>query len=159
VENLIMGKRGKGLNSRFSVYRRKGRTFAFQTLFMMDMHQKFDEQAVLEGLNYFQPPLPEPVYQYAFSLLTSYLKHKHFVDQIVAQANSQWRIERMPNEDRNLLRLGITELAFSKDVPKRVVMDEWVEIAKQFGTKNFPPMLNAVLDRFAHEWRDTSPSG
>jgi transcription antitermination protein NusB len=57
----------------------------------------------------------------------------------------------MTRVDRNVLRLGAWELAQKPDVPRAVVLDEAVELAKRFGSEESGPFVNGVLDRVADE--------
>ena len=55
----------------------------------------------------------------------------------------------MSRVDRNILRLGATELLAFHDVPVKVVINEAVELAKRFGTSESSAFVNGVLDRIA----------
>jgi N utilization substance protein B len=57
----------------------------------------------------------------------------------------------MTRVDRNLLRLGAWELVERSDVPRAVVIDEAVELAKRFGTEESSAFVNGVLDRVADD--------
>jgi len=140
-----------------SFLRRRGRISAFQAVFTMDLRGTWERAVGEEVLALLDPPLPEPSYQYALRLIDSFLKNRDRVDAFVAVAHPEWRIERMPSEDRNLLRLGLTELWYHTDVPFKTVINEWIEIAKQFGTESFPPLLNALLDRAHRERNNLQP--
>ncbi len=71
------------------------------------------------------------------------------VDKRIAAASQNWRLERMGRVDRNLLRMGTWELLAQKDVPRAVVIDEAVELAKSYGTEDSSGFVNGVLDRVA----------
>lgn len=71
------------------------------------------------------------------------------LDEKIGAASKNWRLERMSRVDRNLLRLGTWELMFRDDVPRAVVIDEAVELAKSFGTDDSSSFVNGVLDRVA----------
>jgi N utilization substance protein B len=71
------------------------------------------------------------------------------VDEIIRKASTNWRLERMGRVDRNVLRLGAWELLHSKDVPRAVILDEAVELAKRFGSEDSGAFVNGVLDRVA----------
>lgn len=71
------------------------------------------------------------------------------VDAKLKQASLHWRLERMTRVDRNVLRLGAWELLARPDVPRAVILDESVELAKRFGTEDSPAFVNGVLDRVA----------
>jgi transcription antitermination protein NusB len=73
------------------------------------------------------------------------------LDAQLSRASKNWRLERMTRVDRNVLRLGAWELAHQPDVPRAVVLDEAVELAKRFGSEESGPFVNGVLDRVADE--------
>jgi N utilization substance protein B len=71
------------------------------------------------------------------------------VDKRITAASQNWRVERMSRVDRNLLRMGTWELLVQRDVPRAVVIDEAVELAKSYGTEDSSSFVNGVLDRIA----------
>jgi N utilization substance protein B len=73
------------------------------------------------------------------------------LDARIAKASTNWRLERMARVDRNLLRLGAWELLHRPDVPRAVVLDEAVELAKRYGTEESGAFVNGVLDRVADD--------
>jgi N utilization substance protein B len=73
------------------------------------------------------------------------------LDARIVRASTNWRLERMTRVDRNLLRLGAWELVTKPDVPRAVVLDEAVELAKRFGTEESGAFVNGVLDRIADD--------
>lgn len=73
------------------------------------------------------------------------------IDKRVSAASQNWRIERMSRVDRNLLRLGTWELMTKADIPRAVVIDEAVELAKSYGTDESSGFVNGVLDRIAND--------
>ncbi len=73
------------------------------------------------------------------------------VDQRIRTASVNWRLERMTRVDRNILRVGAWELAEQRAVPRAVIIDEAVELAKRFGTEESGAFVNGVLDRIAND--------
>jgi N utilization substance protein B len=71
------------------------------------------------------------------------------LDQQIAAASQNWRVERMARVDRNVLRLGAWELEHQADVPRAVVLDEAVELAKAYGTDDSSAFVNGVLNKVA----------
>lgn len=71
------------------------------------------------------------------------------VDEAIRKASTNWRLERMARVDRNVLRLGAWELLRSQAVPRAVILDEAVELAKRFGSEESSAFVNGVLDRVA----------
>jgi N utilization substance protein B len=73
------------------------------------------------------------------------------VDEAVRKASTNWRLERMARVDRNVLRLGAWELLRRPEVPRAVILDEAVELAKRFGSEESSAFVNGVLDRVAED--------
>jgi N utilization substance protein B len=73
------------------------------------------------------------------------------LDERIRAASQNWRLERMARIDRNALRLGAYELLTRTDVPRAVVLDEAVELAKRFGGDESSKFVNGVLDRIADD--------
>jgi len=86
---------------------------------------------------------------YADAIVRGVADNLDGIDKKVTAASQNWRLERMSRVDRNLLRLGTWELMFRSDVPRAVILDEAVELAKSFGTDESSGFVNGVLDRIA----------
>jgi N utilization substance protein B len=71
------------------------------------------------------------------------------IDEAITAASTHWRLERMARVDRNVLRLGTWELMKRLDVPRAVILDEAVELAKAYGTDESSAFVNGVLNRIA----------
>lgn len=67
-------------------------------------------------------------------------------DQMIGEASRHWDVARMPTVDRNILRLALYELIEQPDVPARIVIDEAIEIGREFGSADTPQFINGVLD-------------
>ena len=63
--------------------------------------------------------------------------------------SQHWRLERMGKVDRNILRLATRELIALADVPRRVTLNEAVELAKRYGSEGSAGFVNGILDRIA----------
>lgn len=72
-------------------------------------------------------------------------------DRRIQAASEHWRLERMARVDRNVMRLAVWELLHRPDVPRAVILDEAVELAKRFGGDNSGAFVNGVLSRVADE--------
>lgn len=86
---------------------------------------------------------------YADALVRGVFADLEQTDELIKKASQNWRLERMTRVDRNVLRMGAWELVEKKDVPRAVILDEAVEIAKRFGTEESGAFVNGVLDRIA----------
>jgi transcription antitermination factor NusB len=72
--------------------------------------------------------------------------HLDEIDERIRRQAENWRLERMPAVDRNILRLAVWEMLHERDVPRLVVLDEAVELAKRFGSENSSRFVNGLLD-------------
>jgi N utilization substance protein B len=75
------------------------------------------------------------------------------IDALVDAASKGWDIERMPVLDRSILRLAAYELMAEPGVPVAVVIDEAVELAKQYSTEFSGGFVNGVLSTIARQVR------
>ena len=73
--------------------------------------------------------------------------------QIDAALSRGWPLKRIEAVLRAALRAGAYELACRRDVPARVVMAEYVDVAAAFVEADETGMVNAVLDQLAHQYR------
>jgi len=88
---------------------------------------------------------------YAEAIVRGVLEAREAVDRRIAHASEHWRLERMTRVDRNVLRIGTWELVCRPDVPRAVILDESVELAKTFGTDESGAFVNGVLAKVADE--------
>ena len=85
-------------------------------------------------------------FRYAKQLVSGTLDHREEIDDLIREQADNWRLERMPAVDRNILRLAIFEMLYEEDVPKLVVVDEAIELAKRFGSDQSGRFVNGLLD-------------
>ena len=130
--------------------RRSGREAALQMLFQLESSGVTPDQAVELFWRTFEDADPEGR-PYADAVVRGVADNLEAIDKRVSAASQNWRLERMSRVDRNLLRLGTWELLFRTDVPRAVILDEAVELAKSFGTDESSAFVNGVLDRIAND--------
>jgi N utilization substance protein B len=83
-------------------------------------------------------------------LVTGAVEHVEELDRRISQHAEHWRIERMPNVDRNILRLAVYEMTHS-DTPAPVVIDEALELARRYSNEESVQFVNGVLDAVHRE--------
>jgi N utilization substance protein B len=98
--------------------------------------------------------LPVPPDDYAAELAAGVGAHEPAIDRLLGDAARGWTVARMPVIDRTVLRMAVFELLHEPDVPTAVVIDEAVELAKQFSTDDSGRFVNGVLGRIARDVRD-----
>jgi N utilization substance protein B len=89
---------------------------------------------------------------FAQSLVTGVREHRDELDRLLEQTADHWSLSRMAATDRNVLRLGAFELLFS-ETPERVAINEAVELAKRYGSRQSAQFVNGILDRLLREHR------
>jgi transcription antitermination factor NusB len=88
----------------------------------------------------------DEAFEYAQELVRGTLGNQEKIDDLIRSQADNWRLERMPAVDRNILRLAIYEMMYEKDTPKLVVLDEAIELAKKFGSEQSGRFVNGLLD-------------
>jgi len=125
--------------------RHLARTIAMQSLFEWDFNGKSgDLRAIVKNnLKEFGSSLEDS--DFVFQLVEGVAGKLPEIDAIIAKTAPEWPIDQITLVDRNVLRLGIYELMFLKEVPPKVAINEAVEIAKTFGGESSGKFLNGVL--------------
>jgi N utilization substance protein B len=77
-------------------------------------------------------------------------KKKENLDKLIEGAAPQWPIDKLNHIDLAILRLATYEIT-NTDTPKKVVIDEAVELAKEFGGENSPSFINGVLGKIVED--------
>jgi len=130
--------------------RRSGRSYALQLLYARDGDASNDlAGAAVNWADQFELEIDGPAQTFAKELVAAAVDRAKEVDDLIASASKNWRIDRMSRVDRNILRLGACELLAFRDIPVKVVINEAVELAKRFGTSESSAFVNGVLDRIA----------
>jgi N utilization substance protein B len=79
--------------------------------------------------------------------------HLEALDEAIAAAARNWRLDRIASVDKSILRLGAYELLNEPLTPAAVVIDEAIEMAKRFGEADSPAFVNGVLDAIRRKAR------
>lgn len=103
---------------------------------------------------------------FAEALARGTLEKRPAIDEQIKKVTENWELDRIAAVDRNVLRLAIYEMMFRDDVPPVVSINEAIEIAKKFSTKESGKFVNGILDRIRKELprpartsRDASETG
>jgi N utilization substance protein B len=125
--------------------RHLSRTIAMQALFEWDFNGQQDD--LVEMVKNQQQELESELEdgQFSLDLALGVQKNITAIDEIITKHAPEWPIEQIPPVDRNVLRLGVYELMFLKQVPPKVAINEAVEIGKTFGGESSGKFINGVL--------------
>lgn len=136
--------------------RRMCREAAMQALYLCDAQGSFSHETadlfsshfVRIGLNddgeNTTPRESDPFYR---EIVDGVLSNREAIDTAIGLASRNWSIARMALVDRNILRVAVYEILYRADVPKKVAINEAIEIAKEFASPEGPTFINGVLDK------------
>ena len=124
--------------------RRRARELALQALFQFDMQG----EAFTAELDAFleQSCDNDEVRRFARLLAEGTWQHRQQADALLGRLTVRWSVDRMAVTDRNILRMGIFQLAHCPDIPPRVVINEAIELGKRYSTADSPQFINGLLD-------------
>ena len=124
--------------------RSRAREVALQALFQEDLNPRDsrDQLAPFVDARLQDKKLRE----FATSLVLGVMRNQAELDAVLEEKADNWSLSRMAATDRNVLRLGAFEIRYS-DTPDRVAINEAVELAKRFGSKQSSQFVNGILDK------------
>lgn len=126
--------------------RHLARTLAMQSLFLWDFNDKKEtslDNIVDNNFKHFAPNFND--YGFAKNLVKGVIGNLSEIDQKIVQYATEWPLDQITVVDRNILRIGVYELVFDKDIPAKVAINEAIEIAKTFGGESSGKFVNGVL--------------
>jgi N utilization substance protein B len=127
------------------------RTLALQTLFELDMKGELGapSEEADSIINRNRDEFGEGMKDISFArdILVNALSRRITIDDIITRAAPDWPLEKIGMVDRNILRIGLTELLFGDrtQVPPKVAIDEAIELAKAYGGETSGRFVNGVL--------------
>lgn len=124
--------------------RREGRELALQMLYAQDTLQgnlRDTLRGFREGVE-----ADERIRAFAEDLVRGVMEYREVIDQAIVARSKNWALSRMPRVDLNIMRLAAYELMFRRDIPKKVSINEAIEVAKKYGDKESPAFVNGILD-------------
>ena len=124
--------------------RRKSREIAVQMLYQIEIMEQTTETGVRLYLENF--PVKDNVVEYAVELVNGVYEHLKDIDAEMGKFSQHWKIERMTSIDRNILRLAAYEILYEEDIPKKVCINEALEISKKFSSADSSSFINGILD-------------
>ncbi len=123
--------------------RRKAREYALQMLFQLDVGQN-EWQAAEETLT--GAKLGEANSDFVRQLVRGTFENLKQLDEIINKYSQEWKVERLANVDKTIIRLAVYELFNMPQTPAKIVINEAIELAKVFGTDESASFINGILD-------------
>lgn len=137
--------------------RHRSRQRALQVLFQLDLRDVPVEEAIAGYYNSLYseeneeedeaPPRPDPFME---QLVRGTRERRESIDARLARHSANWRLDRMPAVDRNILRMAVFEMT-EVGTPPAVVINEALELARRFSGEDSTAFINGVLDAVRKE--------
>jgi N utilization substance protein B len=125
--------------------RTKARKRAVDVLYEADLRGRARMEVLAERIADANPPVPD----HTVRLVEGVEEHAARIDELIDTHARGWSLQRLPDVDRAILRMGVFELLWADDVPDPVVIDEAVQLAKALSTDDSPAFVNGVLGAIA----------
>jgi transcription antitermination protein NusB len=126
--------------------RRRGRELALQALYQQDITSDSSEPALSAFWESFESTAAAR--GFARQLVRGVLERRGEIDALVAGACEHWRLERLSRVDLNVIRIAVLEM-IADGLPIEIAINEAIEVAQRFGTKESAAFVNGVLDEVA----------
>lgn len=126
--------------------RRESRELALQILYALDANPSVGIRETLQTFREEQTDVLSRVREFAEGLVQGVQEHREVIDAAIKARSKNWSLSRMPRVDLNVMRMATFELMFRQDIPKKVSINEAIEIARKFGDKESPAFVNGILD-------------
>jgi N utilization substance protein B len=130
--------------------RRKSRELAMQMLFQGDLGKQKPEEVTSLFWDS-REDVDDETRGFADDLHRLATGREDEVDALIQKHAQNWRLERMPVVDRNLLRTAVAEMLGYPKTPAAVIINETLEIARRYAAPESIHFLNGVLDAIGRE--------
>lgn len=90
--------------------------------------------------------LDDKGYKFGIELFKKTVEKMEEIDKAISSHTENWEFSRLAIIDKNIIRLGFAELSFFPDIPKKVSIDEAIELAKIYGSADSRRFVNGILD-------------
>lgn len=93
--------------------------------------------------------------RFLYQIVFGAWEHRSYLDRVIEEAAPNWPITQMPGVDKAILRIALFELLVddAEQTPIKAVINEAVELAKQFGSDNSSRFVNGVLGTVVSRYR------
>lgn len=126
--------------------RREARELTVQILYALDSTGFTGINGTLQTFREEQPEIFSRVREFAEALVQGVVANRTVIDEAIKDRSKNWSLSRMPRVDLNVMRMAVYELMFRADIPKKVSINEAIEIVRRYGDKESPAFVNGILD-------------
>ncbi len=128
--------------------RRKSRIIAFQALYSLDVNN-IPLEELLEFAwvdEQMQEKLGDENLSFTRMLISGTIENIEKVDETIKAHLTNWDFDRLNKVDLAVLRISVYPLLFQLDMPSTIIIDEAVDISKEYGSDDSFKFINAILD-------------
>jgi N utilization substance protein B len=129
--------------------RTRARGTALQVLYEVDLVGHPPVEVLQERLA--DDPFPDDLAEFIRQIVFGILPLREQLDLVIARYAPEWPLDQIAAIDRNILRIAAWELAVQRQTPVKVIINEAVELAKEFGSDSAPRFVNGVLGSLAEQ--------
>jgi N utilization substance protein B len=131
--------------------RRQAREWAVQFLFQTEFNPDDLDPALADFWNDEEKKPAERDRIYVGEVVRGVIEKRRDIDRTISKYTQNWDVERLGVLDRTVMRVAVYEMLFRNDIPPVVSINEAVEIAKAYISKEAGRFVNGVLDRIQKE--------
>ncbi|HOL22288.1 MAG TPA: transcription antitermination factor NusB [bacterium] len=134
--------------------RRKARELTLAFLYQMEIRDELNEfsEDTISSFLKEQGIEDDEIAEFARLLIQGTIKNLTFIDSKISEYSINWSLKRMPYIDRNIMRIAIFEMLFVDTIPELVSINEAIELAKKYSTKESPKFVNGILHKIKEEY-------
>ncbi len=125
--------------------RRRAREAALSILYQLEFRPGKTEEVFRTF--WADSPFPPEVQAFAQELVAGTVAHREEIDTLISRYAEHWHFSRIALVDRNILRVATYEFLFHQEIPEKVILNEAIEIAKQYGSEDSGRFVNGILDK------------
>lgn len=119
------------------------RELAFKVLFQTDVGRNPWQQVLTFTID--EQELSESSRLFLEQLVKGTIQNLKEIDAEIIKYSESWKLERLANTDRNILRMAIYEIKYMEDIPPGVSVNEAVDLAKEYGDEESGKFVNGIL--------------
>jgi len=138
--------------------RTHAREYALQILYQLEMNPVPVEEMMGSFWEENAESLKD-VRRFTEMLVRGSLERREEIDATILKATENWQLDRMAVIDRSILRCATYELLYVEDIPRKVTLNEAVNLAKKFSQEESGKFVNGVLDKINHSEKSRTATG
>ncbi|TYQ13373.1 UNVERIFIED_CONTAM: NusB antitermination factor [Acetivibrio alkalicellulosi] len=127
--------------------RRASREVVMKLLYQLEIQKDSREEQIEHTLT--QHDFTKKDKDYIHDVIDGVFKNKEYIDNVIEKYSKGWKISRISKVDLSILRIGVYEINFRKDIPFNVSINEAVELAKNYSGSESSAFVNGILGKIA----------